>query len=39
MIGRPVWLYPPEWWSDHASELGEQHDALRASIAARLTSG
>jgi len=38
MIGRPVWLYPPERWSDRASELGEQHNALRAGIASRLTS-
>lgn len=33
MVARPVWLYPPERWSDHASELDEQHDALRSGIA------
>lgn len=36
MIGRPVWLYPPERWSEHASELSEEQDALRARITSRL---
>ena len=38
MRGLPVWLYSPQRWSDRATELGEQHDALRAGIASRLTS-
>jgi diadenosine tetraphosphate (Ap4A) HIT family hydrolase len=33
MIGRPVWLYPPEKWSDPSTALGPQHDSLRAAIA------
>ena len=34
--GRPVWLYPQAWWSDPATALGAQHDALRAAILERL---
>ncbi len=34
--GRPVWLYPESRWSDPATALGAQHDALRAAIAERL---
>lgn len=33
---KPVWLYPPESWSDPTTALGPDHDALRASIAAHL---
>ena len=36
MIGRPVWLYPPERWRDPAWALGGQHDGLRAAIAKQL---
>jgi len=35
-VGYPVWLYPDENWSDPATALGPQHDALRAAIKARL---
>ena len=33
IVGKPVWLYPPEHWSDPAHALGPQHDELRATIA------
>ncbi len=36
LVGKPVWLYPPERWCDPASELGPSHDALRTLITARL---
>jgi diadenosine tetraphosphate (Ap4A) HIT family hydrolase len=32
----PVWLYPLERWSDPATALGPQHDALRAAITEQL---
>lgn len=32
----PVWLYPPERWSDPATALGPQHDTLRAAITEEL---
>ncbi|MFD8475193.1 diadenosine tetraphosphate hydrolase [Streptomyces globisporus] len=31
-VGRPVWLYPQERWSDEQFKLGPQHDALRDAI-------
>ena len=34
---RPVWLYPLARWSDPATALSEQHDALRATITSHLT--
>jgi len=34
--GRPVWLYPQARWSDTATALTAQHDALRAAITERL---
>ncbi len=37
LVGRPVWLYPGERWSDPASRLGPEHDELRAAITAQLT--
>ena len=37
LVGKPVWLYPPQRWSDPASALGPQHDPLRAAITAHLT--
>ena len=37
LVGRPVWLYPESRWSDAASQLGPQHDALRAAIAQQLS--
>jgi diadenosine tetraphosphate (Ap4A) HIT family hydrolase len=39
VVGKPVWLYPPERWSDPADQLSEQHDALRARITGYLGSG
>ncbi|RAS69001.1 diadenosine tetraphosphate (Ap4A) HIT family hydrolase [Lentzea atacamensis] len=32
LVGRPVWLYPVERWSDPATALGAEHDALRAEL-------
>ncbi|MFG3234493.1 HIT family protein [Streptomyces antibioticus] len=32
LVGRPVWLYPPERWSDPEFALGPRHDVLRAAI-------
>jgi diadenosine tetraphosphate (Ap4A) HIT family hydrolase len=37
LVGRPVWLYPPQRWSDPATTLGPDHDALRAVITDELT--
>ncbi|MET9697670.1 diadenosine tetraphosphate hydrolase [Streptomyces sp. NPDC006529] len=40
LVGKPVWLYPPERWRDGRYALGPRHDALRAAIGrelARLT--
>ena len=36
LVGRPVWLYPAERWSDPATRLGPQHDDVRAAITDRL---
>lgn len=36
LVGGPVWLYPPERWTDPATQLGPQHDALRAAITGHL---
>jgi diadenosine tetraphosphate (Ap4A) HIT family hydrolase len=38
LVHTPVWLYPPESWSDSATALGPQHDVLRASVARHLMS-
>ncbi|PSM42449.1 diadenosine tetraphosphate hydrolase [Streptomyces dioscori] len=35
-VGRPVWLYPRERWSDERSALGPRHDALRTVIGEEL---
>ncbi|GGT24398.1 DeoR family transcriptional regulator [Streptomyces kurssanovii] len=32
LVGKPVWLYPREWWSDERFRLGRQHDVLRNAI-------
>jgi diadenosine tetraphosphate (Ap4A) HIT family hydrolase len=32
IVGKPVWLYPPDRWRDPATALSEQHDALRAEL-------
>ena len=36
IVGKPVWLYPPENWSEPSTRLGPEHDALRAEITRRL---
>ncbi|PZT73708.1 MULTISPECIES: diadenosine tetraphosphate hydrolase [unclassified Streptomyces] len=36
LVGRPVWLYPRERWSDASHALGPRHDALRAAITEEL---
>ncbi|MDQ0987500.1 HIT family protein [Streptomyces sp. V2I9] len=36
LVGKPVWLYPRERWSDDRFALGSQHDALRQAIGAEL---
>ncbi|QWF83562.1 hypothetical protein [Amycolatopsis sp. CA-230715] len=36
LVGRPVWLYPAERWSDPATHLGPEHDDLRAELAAEI---
>lgn len=33
---RPVWLYPPEHWTDEQYALGPQHDVLRCAIRTEL---
>ena len=37
LLRRPVWLYPPDRWSDPSTALGPQHDDLRRAITARLS--
>lgn len=36
LVGRPVWLYPREWWSDERYALGPRHDVLRGAIGEEL---
>lgn len=36
LVGRPVWLYPREWWSDERYALGPRHDVLREAIGEEL---
>lgn len=36
IVGRPVWLYPRERWTDPATALGPRDDALRAALAAEI---
>ncbi|WP_326693165.1 diadenosine tetraphosphate hydrolase (plasmid) [Streptomyces sp. NBC_01795] len=36
MVGRPVWLYPRDRWSDERFALGPQHDLLRRAIGEEL---
>ncbi|MFF5536348.1 HIT family protein [Streptomyces cinerochromogenes] len=36
LIGKPVWLYPRERWSDERFRLGPQHDVLRDAIGSEL---
>ncbi|GAB2504619.1 HIT family protein [Nocardiopsis aegyptia] len=36
LVGRPVWLYPRERWSDGRSALGPHHDGVREAIGEEL---
>ncbi|MDT9686767.1 diadenosine tetraphosphate hydrolase [Streptomyces sp. P9(2023)] len=36
LVGKPVWLYPSDRWSDERFRLGPQHDALRDAIGSEL---
>jgi diadenosine tetraphosphate (Ap4A) HIT family hydrolase len=36
LVGRPVWLYPVERWSDPAFALGPEHDGLRDELTAEI---
>jgi hypothetical protein len=36
IVSKPVWLYPPENWSDPQLRLGSSHDVLRSAITRRL---
>ncbi|RNG30964.1 diadenosine tetraphosphate hydrolase [Streptomyces botrytidirepellens] len=36
LVGRPVWLYPRQRWSDKRYALGPQHDVLRQAITEEL---
>ncbi|MFC3493537.1 HIT family protein [Glycomyces rhizosphaerae] len=36
LVGRPVWLYPGERWSDERYALGSQHTELRQAISEEL---
>ncbi|MFF4507560.1 HIT family protein [Streptomyces sp. NPDC001401] len=36
LVGKPVWLYPRDRWSDERFRLGSQHDVLRDEIGSEL---
>ncbi|WP_225823453.1 diadenosine tetraphosphate hydrolase [Streptomyces naphthomycinicus] len=36
LVGKPVWLYPPDRWSDERYRLGPEHDTLRREIGGEL---
>ncbi|MFF8356637.1 diadenosine tetraphosphate hydrolase [Streptomyces chartreusis] len=36
LVAKPVWLYPPDRWSDERFRLGPRHDALREAILSEL---
>lgn len=36
LVGKPVWLYPRERWSDEQFKLDSQHDVLRDAIGSEL---
>ncbi len=36
LVGKPVWLYPHERWSDERFRLTPQHDVLRDAISNEL---
>ena len=39
LIGKPVWLYPSEHWSNPDTALGPGHDTVRATITKHLQHG
>lgn len=39
VVGRPVWLYPRERWSDEEFGLGPRHDVVREAICRELDRG
>ncbi|MFJ4030900.1 HIT family protein [Streptomyces griseoluteus] len=38
LVGKPVWLYPDDRWSDGEFRLGPQHDPLRNGLGSELDS-
>ncbi|MEU5609731.1 diadenosine tetraphosphate hydrolase [Streptomyces sparsogenes] len=36
LVGKPVWLYPRDRWSDEQFKLGSQHDLVRHAIGSEL---
>ncbi|MFG1665931.1 diadenosine tetraphosphate hydrolase [Streptomyces sp. Y7] len=36
LVGKPVWLYPRDRWTDERFGLGSQHDVLRDAIGSEL---
>ncbi|MFF9365193.1 diadenosine tetraphosphate hydrolase [Streptomyces griseoluteus] len=38
LVGKPVWLYPDDRWSDEEFRLGPQHDVLRDRLGSELDS-
>ncbi|MER7922915.1 diadenosine tetraphosphate hydrolase [Streptomyces sp. NPDC096057] len=36
LVGKPVWLYPGDRWSDEKFRLGPRHDVLRNEIGSEL---
>lgn len=38
-VCKPVWLYPPEFWSLPTVQIGPQHDQIRAALTAELDRG
>lgn len=38
LVGRPVWLYPRDRWSDPRYALGSRHDPLREALRQELRS-
>ncbi|MGW5665707.1 diadenosine tetraphosphate hydrolase [Streptomyces sp. NPDC003758] len=36
LVGKPVWLYSRDRWSDERFRLGPQHEGLRAAIGSEL---
>lgn len=33
IVGKPVWLYPPDRWHDPATTLSAEHNDLRGTLA------